>query len=105
MPTGVPKRMISKPKQSASQKLFVLVCLVLQTSATVLIMQSSRRTSDPNKVRYATSTAVMLAEFFKMTVGILHEFIYAPSDKGGRLSYVFKSSCANVKDLLKMSVP
>jgi len=100
----IPKR-ITKPKQTSGQKLFVLVCLVLQTSATVLIMQSSRRTSDPDKVRYATSTAVVLAEFFKMCVGILHELLYAPSDKGGRFAYVFQSSCANVKDLLKMSVP
>lgn len=67
-------------------------------------MQSSRRTSDPNKVRYATSTAVMLAELFKMCVGILHELVYAP-EKGGRFFYVFQSSCGNVKDLLKMSVP
>jgi len=105
MPTGVPKRMISKPKQSASQKMFVLVCLVLQTSATVLIMQASRRTSDPNKVRYATSTAVMLAEFFKMSIGILHEFIYAPADKGSRFTHVVRSCCGNVRDLLLMSVP
>jgi len=70
-----------------------------------LIMQSSRRTSDPNKVRYATSTAVVLAEFFKMCVGILHEIIYSSGKESNRLMSVYNSSCANVVDLMKMSVP
>jgi len=101
MRTVIPPR-INKPKKNV--RLFILVGLVLQTTATVLLMQHSRRTHDKDKIRYSTSTAVCLAEFFKMCIGILYVFFSGPAEKG-RMAHLCESACGNTKDFLKMGVP
>eukprot|EP00494_Astrolonche_serrata_P024925 UN25185 len=65
-------------------------------------MHYSRQSSDPNEIRYATSTAVTLAEFFKMCVGIIYVMF---NSTGNPVSTLYESTCSNFADLMKMSVP
>jgi len=93
--------------------LLILALLVTQTTATVLFMQYSRRVSQENTdeggkepVRYATSTAVVLAEFFKMCVGMFVVGFVEPRTKSqGPFSAIAEKSCSSFTDLLKMMVP
>jgi len=104
-----------KKDEPATSFLFVLgilALLVTQTTATVLFMQYSRRVSqevdDDGKapVRYATSTAVVLAEFFKMCVGMLVVGFIEPRKKSqGPFEAIAEKCCSSIKDLSKMMVP
>jgi len=90
----------------------ILALLVTQTTATVLFMQYSRRVSqevvDDGKppVRYATSTAVVLAEFFKMCFGMFVVGFIEPREKSqGPFGAIAEKCCSSIKDLSKMMVP
>jgi len=104
-----------KKDEPAASFLFVLgilALLVTQTTATVLFMQYSRRVSQVTDedgkapVRYATSTAVVLAEFFKMCIGMFVVGFIEPKKKSqGPFGAIANKCCSSIKDLAKMIVP
>jgi len=93
-------------------KLAILALLVTQTTATVMFMQYSRRvtqvTDEDGKtpVRYSTSTAVAVAEFFKMCVGMFVVGFVEPRKKSqGPFMAIYDKSFLSIVDLSKMMVP
>jgi len=102
-----------KPAKNLLFVLGILTVLVANTTATVLFMQYSRRVSkkvsdEEGKapVRYATSTAVVLAEFFKVCVGMFVVGFVEPRKKSHGALGTIKDKCfSSMKDLTKMMVP
>jgi len=104
--------MRKRNEPSALFKVAILALLVTQTTATVMFMQYSRRvtqlTDEEGKapVRYATSTAVAVAEFFKMCVGMFVVGFIEPRKKSqGPIEAIAEKSCSSLVDLSKMAVP